>query len=115
MAPTAPHHHVGMPAAASALCDKISAEPGTGFLLDIIGPAGCGKTPLIEAAALYYTKAGMPVIRDLQANGDLAGASVLIDDAHLLDDASLGRLWQLAKSPGQHCLSRTVDGRRAPR
>jgi len=104
MAPTAPHHHVGMPAAASALCDEINAEPGTGFLLDIIGPGGCGKTPLIEAAALCYTKAGMPVIRDLQANGDLTGASVLIDDAHLLDDASLGRLWQLAQPPGQRLL-----------
>ena len=96
------------PAAASALCDEINAEPGAGFLLDIIGPGGCGKTPLIEAAALYYTKAGMPVIRDLQANGDLTGASVLIDDAHLLDDASLGRLWQLAQ------LTRPATACRAP-
>ena len=104
MAPTAPHHHVGMPAAASGLCDEIGAEPGAGFLLDIIGPGGCGKTPLIEAAASHYNKAGVPVIRDLQAMGDLTGAAVLIDDAHLLDDASLGGLWRLAQSPGQRLL-----------
>jgi len=59
MTPTAPHHRVGMPAAASALCDEINAEPGAWFLLDIIGPGGCGKTPLIEAVALHYNKAGM--------------------------------------------------------
>ncbi len=104
MVPTAPHHRVGMPAVVSILCDEINAEPDAGLLLDIIGPGGCGKTPLIEAAALHYTKAGVPVIRDLQASGDLTGASVLIDDAHLLDDASLDRLRQLAQSADQRLL-----------
>jgi DNA-binding CsgD family transcriptional regulator/ABC-type uncharacterized transport system YnjBCD ATPase subunit len=93
-----------MPAAASTLCDEIDAEPDAGLLLDIIGPGGCGKTPLIETVALHYTKAGVPVIRDLQTSGDLTGASVLIDDAHLLEDASLGRLRQLALIAGQRLL-----------
>jgi DNA-binding CsgD family transcriptional regulator len=104
LVPTAPQHRVGMPAVTSALCDEIDADPETGLLLDIIGPGGCGKTPLVEAAALHYTKAGVPVIRDLQASGDLTGAAVLIDDAHLLDDASLDRLRQLAPSAGQRML-----------
>ena len=74
----------------------IDAKPDAGLLLDVVGPGGCGKTPLIEAAALHYTKGGVEVIRDPCTTGDLTGAAVLIDDAHLLDDASLGRLRQLA-------------------
>ena len=96
MAPTAPHDRVGTPPGASALCSVIDAKPDAGLLLDIVGPGGCGKTPLIEAAALHYTKGGVEVIRDPCATGDLTGAAVLIDDAHLLDDASLGQLRQLA-------------------
>ncbi len=91
-------------AEASTLCDEIDAEPGAGLLIDIIGPGGCGKTPLIEAAAQHYAKAGVPVIRDCHVSGDLNEASVLIDDAHLLDEADLDRLRQLARFPGQRLL-----------
>ena len=104
MTQIAPDHRVGMPAQASTLCDEIDAEPGAGLLIDIIGPGGCGKTPLIEAAARHYAQAEVPVIRDCHAIGDLNGASVLIDDAHLLDQADLDRLRQLARSPGQRLL-----------
>jgi DNA-binding CsgD family transcriptional regulator/tetratricopeptide (TPR) repeat protein len=101
---TAPDHRAGLSAAASTLCDEIDAEPGAGLLIDIIGPGGCGKTPLIEAAAQHYAKADVPVIRDCHASGDLTGASVLIDDAHLLDEADLDRLRQLARFPAQRLL-----------
>jgi DNA-binding CsgD family transcriptional regulator len=86
------------------LCDEIDAEPGARLLIDVVGPGGCGKTPLVEAAARHYDKAGVPVIRDCHASGDLTEASVLIDDAHLLDEADLDRLRQLARSPGQRLL-----------
>jgi DNA-binding CsgD family transcriptional regulator len=101
---TAPDHRAGLSGAASALCDEIDAEPGAGLLIDIIGPGGCGKTPLIEAVAQHYAKADVPVITDCHASGDLTGASVLIDDAHLLDEADLDRLRQLARSPAQRLL-----------
>jgi DNA-binding CsgD family transcriptional regulator len=104
MTQIAPDHRAGVSAEASTLCDEIDAEPDAGLLIDIIGPGGCGKTPLIEAAAWHYAKAGVPVIRDCHASGDLNGASVLIDDAHLLDEADLDRLRQLARSPGQRLL-----------
>lgn len=104
MTQIAPDHRAVISAEASTLCDEIDAEPGAGLLIDIIGPGGCGKTPLIEAAAQHYAKAGVPVIRDCRASGDLNEASVLIDDAHLLDEADLGRLRQLARSPGQRLL-----------
>src|ERR1700685_4356301 len=104
MTQIAPDYRAGISAAASRLCDEIDAEPGAGLLIDIIGPGGCGKTPLIEAAARRYAEAGVPVIRDCDASGDPTGASVLIDDAHLLDEPSLDRLRQLARSPGQRLL-----------
>ena len=94
----------------STLCEEISAGPGAGLLLDVTGPGGCGKTPLIEAAARAYAEAGVPVVRDLpaedQAGGlaGLSGAAVLIDDAHLLDEPELARLAELARSPGQRLL-----------
>jgi DNA-binding CsgD family transcriptional regulator/tetratricopeptide (TPR) repeat protein/ABC-type uncharacterized transport system YnjBCD ATPase subunit len=110
MAPTAPNQRSGAPAPASTLCEQISAEPGAGLLLDITGPGGCGKTPLIEAAARAYAEAGVPVVRDLPAEdqvdgpADPAGVAVLIDDAHLLNEAELARLSQLALFPGQRLL-----------
>ena len=112
MAPTAPHDHVGSPAAVSALCDEINAEPGAGFLLDIIGPGGWEDAANRGGSAVLHQgrHAGNP---RSSANGDLTGAPVLIDDAHLRDDASLGRLWQLASHPASDCLSRTVNRRRA--
>ena len=104
MTQIAPDHRAGESAEASTLCDEIDAEPGAGLLIDIIGPGGCGKTPLIEAAARHYDKAGVPVITDCHTSGDLTEASVLIDDAHLLGEADLDRLRQLARSPGQRLL-----------
>jgi DNA-binding CsgD family transcriptional regulator/tetratricopeptide (TPR) repeat protein len=104
MTQIAPDHRAGESAEASTLCDEIDAEPGAGLLIDIIGPGGCGKTPLIEAAARHYDKAGVPVITDCHMSGDLTEASVLIDDAHLLGEADLDRLRQLARSPGQRLL-----------
>jgi DNA-binding CsgD family transcriptional regulator/tetratricopeptide (TPR) repeat protein len=104
MTQIAPDHRAGITAKAGTLCDEIDAEPGAGLLIDIIGPGGCGKTPLIEAAARHYDKAGVPVITDCHASEDLTEASVLIDDAHLLDEADLDRLRQLARSPGQRLL-----------
>jgi DNA-binding CsgD family transcriptional regulator len=104
MTQIAPDYRAGVSAEALRLCDEIDAEPDAGLLVDIIGPGGSGKTPLIEAAAQHYAKADVPVIRDCHASGDLTGASVLIDDAHLLDQTDLDRLRQLARSPGQRLL-----------
>jgi DNA-binding CsgD family transcriptional regulator len=106
MTPTEARPHSGVPAAASRVAAEISAEPDAGLLLDITGPGGCGKTSVLEAAARAYAEAGVPVVRDLPADGaaDLADSAVLIDDAHLLDEAQLTALRQLAGIPGQRLL-----------
>ncbi len=99
----------GLPAAASELADQIAAEPGAGLLLDVTGPGGCGKTPLLEVAASCYAEAGVPVIRDVEATGPatapgFADSAVLIDDAHRLQADDLARLAQLARDPGQRLI-----------
>jgi DNA-binding CsgD family transcriptional regulator/tetratricopeptide (TPR) repeat protein len=106
MTPTEARPHSGVPAAASRVAAEISAEPDAGLLLDITGPGGCGKTPVLDAAARAYTGAGVPVVRDIPAGGaaDLADSAVLIDDAHLLNEAQLTALPQLAGIPGQRLL-----------
>jgi DNA-binding CsgD family transcriptional regulator/ABC-type uncharacterized transport system YnjBCD ATPase subunit len=110
MAPTALLQGSGVPAVVSTLFTEISAEPDAGLLLDITGPGGCGKTPLLEAVARSFAEAGIPVVRDpgetaaaavLSSSG---GAAVLIDDAHLLDQAQLTRLGQLAQCPDQRLI-----------
>jgi ABC-type cobalamin transport system ATPase subunit len=89
MTQTAAEHRAGLPAQAlaqgqaSALCEEIDADPGAGLLIDVIGPGGCGKTPLMAAAAQHYAMAGVPVVTDGLEPAD--GAAVLVDDAHLLD------------------------------
>src|ERR1700760_1638825 len=103
---TAPVQRDGLPAAAGSLVAEIGAEPGADLLRDITGPGGCGKTPVLEAAAEAYAAAGVSVVRELPAgeSADLADAAVLIDDAHLLDDSRLTFLRQLARVSGQRLL-----------
>ena len=116
MTSTVPGRRSGLPAAASTLTAEITAEPGAGLLLDITGPGGCGKTPLLEAVACRYAEAGVQVIRDLSGieaspgprSGCSSGAAldgvVLIDDAHQLDEDGLARLGAVARTPGERLI-----------
>jgi DNA-binding CsgD family transcriptional regulator len=113
---TVPRRRSGLPAAASTLTAEIAAEPGAGLLLDITGPGGCGKTPLLEAVACRYAEAGVQVIRDLSgieanpgrgpesSSGAGPDGVVIIDDAHQLDEDELARLGGLARTPGQRLI-----------
>lgn len=104
MTVAAPHHRAGVPAAATGLCAEIDAAPHAGLLVDVVGPGGCGKTPLLEEAARRYRAAKVPVVWDPQVTADLSESAVLVDDAHLLDDPTLDRLRRLATGPGQRLL-----------
>src|ERR1700760_3014072 len=119
---TAPVQRDGLPAAAGSLVAEIGAEPGADLLRDITGPGGCGKTPVLEAAAEAYAAAGVSVVRELPAgeSADLADAAVLIDDAHLLDDSRLPFLRRLVAhrrwpaSPALTALGSALTAHRPP-
>ncbi|MEY8042261.1 LuxR C-terminal-related transcriptional regulator [Saccharopolyspora cebuensis] len=84
---------------AAGLLAAISADPGAPLRAGILGPGGYGKTALLDRIARTYRGAGVPVSA---ADGDGADGdgAVLVDDAHRLDGAALGRLRELARRPG---------------
>jgi type II secretory pathway predicted ATPase ExeA len=82
-------------------CDACGIESGAGVAL-LCGPAGVGKTTVLEAlAAAPRPGHGELPIRDVAAWLSTAGdlpAVVLVDDAHLASDGDLARLLAVAKA-----------------
>src|ERR1700753_12402 len=124
MTPTEARPHSGVPLAASRVATEIGAEPGAGLLLDITGPGGCGKTPVLEAAARAYVEAGVPVVRDVPAtegagtDGAAGGAGLadcagLIDDAHPVDEGPPAALRPRAATHGLDAPPLTARRQRA--
>ena len=66
--------------------------------LDVVGPAGTGKSVLLHALADVMERAGRTVLRELPEPGRAvdARAALLVDDAHRLSPADLTRLTPLA-------------------
>jgi DNA-binding CsgD family transcriptional regulator len=66
--------------------------------LDVVGPAGTGKSVLLHALADVMERAGHTVLRELPEPGRAvdARAALLVDDAHRLSPADLTRLTTLA-------------------
>ncbi|MDN5748418.1 MAG: hypothetical protein L0H64_07915, partial [Pseudonocardia sp.] len=105
-APEAPGHDpatllTGSPGAMLAL-REIVADPRAGARIVVVGPAGHGKSVLLDAVAAAYEAAGVPVRRSVPSVGESpdAGVALVVDDAHLLPAAQLDRLVALSRSPG---------------
>lgn len=66
--------------------------------LDVVGPAGTGKSVLLHALADVMERTGHTVLRELPEPGRAvdARAALLVDDAHRLSPADLTRLTTLA-------------------
>jgi DNA-binding CsgD family transcriptional regulator len=64
-------------------------EPVTAL---VSGGIGTGKTTLLAAVRATLRDAGVSVLARAPRDGDPPGAAVVIDDAHLLDDAELHRI-----------------------
>lgn len=77
---------------------EIAADPQRVRRLDVVGPGGHGKTVLLDAIARVHREAGATVLREIPG-GPLDGAVLVVDDAHLLADAELSRLTELAAAP----------------
>ncbi|GAA4541584.1 LuxR C-terminal-related transcriptional regulator [Pseudonocardia xishanensis] len=77
--------------AAGPLLASLAAEPEGPLLVDIVGPAGTGKSTTARAVARIWPTAS--------ADPD-APFPLLVDDAHLLPDAAVDRLRERAAEPG---------------
>ena len=99
--------------------------------LDVVGPAGTGKSVLLDALADVMERAGHTVLRELPEPGRAvdARAALLVDDAHRLSPADLTRLTTLAggevgvlvvahrpwpRPDGMSALGAALAARRAP-
>ncbi|HEY8532535.1 MAG TPA: helix-turn-helix transcriptional regulator [Micromonospora sp.] len=75
---------------ASALLAAIEAEPQAPLGVAITAPGGHGKTALLEAIEAVYLRAGSPVVRGPEALARAPQeAVVVVDDAHVLEEACL--------------------------
>ncbi|PZG20901.1 helix-turn-helix transcriptional regulator [Micromonospora craterilacus] len=77
-----------------ALLDAVAADPTGPLALGLTGPGGHGRTAYLHELAGVYTRAGVTVQTDVpERDVDLdPDAVLLVDDAHLLDDARLRTL-----------------------
>ena len=58
--------------------------------LDVVGPAGTGKSVFLDALADVMERAGFTVLRECPADPG-PQVALLVDDAHRLDPADLAR------------------------
>jgi DNA-binding CsgD family transcriptional regulator len=88
---------------AAQLVTEAAADPRSQLLASVSGPGGSGKSTLLENLAAVYSEAGIPVSSGrhvLQRGAVDEGTTVLIDDAHQLNDPELERIHRLVD--GQH-------------
>ncbi|HEY0816193.1 MAG TPA: helix-turn-helix transcriptional regulator, partial [Pseudonocardia sp.] len=82
--------------AASRLLREALDRPEQLGRVDILGPAGTGKTVLLDALADILAAAGRTVMRTIPDADPGPDAAVLVDDGHRLTPDELARLAQLA-------------------
>jgi DNA-binding CsgD family transcriptional regulator len=86
-------------APALRLCDDVAAGPTAPLRVAITGPGGSGKTALLDAIAVRYRQADVPVVRGVGLSDVPPSGAVLVDDAHLLAAADLERMRGVVASP----------------
>ncbi|MEH0821461.1 MULTISPECIES: helix-turn-helix transcriptional regulator [unclassified Micromonospora] len=77
-----------------ALLDAVAADPDTPLALAVTGPGGHGRSAYLQELARVYRRAGITVLEGAPDQPDTVGpdAVLVVDDAHLLDDARLRAL-----------------------
>jgi DNA-binding NarL/FixJ family response regulator len=88
---------VPTPPTARTALDALTGDP---VRLLITGGIGTGKSTVLEAVRRSLRESGRTVVSRIPDRGD-ADSAVLIDDAHLLDDASLQVLADLTDDPNR--------------
>src|SRR5436305_12227185 len=84
------------PAARDAVAAVVAAPPAPVKIL-VSGGIGTGKSSVLAAIRSVLRAADVAVLTRPPKQGDIA--AVVIDDAHLLDDAELARLGELVADP----------------
>jgi DNA-binding CsgD family transcriptional regulator len=84
-----------IPPAARDTVSGLRAEPTVPVKVLVSGGIGTGKSSVLAAIRSALRAAGVTVLTRAPRDGD-ESATVVIDDAHLLDDAELDRLGELA-------------------
>ncbi|SCF37922.1 DNA-binding transcriptional regulator, CsgD family [Micromonospora viridifaciens] len=81
----------------TALLEGVAMDPGSPLAVGVTGPGGHGKSTLLAELARAYRRAGATVLDATPGPSDSVDpeAVLLVDDAHLLDDARLDTLRRL--------------------
>ena len=87
-----------IPPAARDTVASLLAAPTVPVKVLVSGGIGTGKSSVLAAVRSALREAGVAVLTRPPRGGDDSGA-VVIDDAHLLDDAELGHLGELVADP----------------
>ena len=76
--------------------------------LDVVGPAGTGKSVLLDALADVMERAGHTVLRELpdRSRRRRRGAALLVDDAHRLDPGRAGAARGAGRGRGRRARGR---------
>src|SRR4051794_8612678 len=88
-----------IPPAARDTVGSLLAAPAVPVKVLVSGGIGTGKSSVLAAIRSALRAAEVAVLTRPPRDGDDSAAAVIIDDAHLLDDAELGRLGELVADP----------------
>jgi DNA-binding CsgD family transcriptional regulator len=91
-------------APSAALVAEVAADPAAALCVGVSAPGGYGKTALLRELDEAYTAAGVPVVSPWrprpEPDADHPASVLLVDDAHLRDEADLRDLRNIAARPG---------------
>jgi DNA-binding CsgD family transcriptional regulator len=88
-----------IPPAAQDTVASLLAAPTVPVKVLVSGGIGTGKSSVLAAIRSALRAAEVAVLTRPPRDGDDSAAAVVIDDAHLLDDAEFGRLGELVADP----------------
>ncbi len=95
----APEPATEIPPPARDAVAALTAAPGDPVKILVSGGIGSGKSSVLAAVRSALRTAGVPVLTRPPRSGDEPDAAVVIDDAHLLDDAELEQLVDRVADP----------------
>src|ERR1700752_2515178 len=88
-----------IPPAARDTVTSVLDAPTVPVKVLVSGGIGTGKSSVLAAIRSVLRAAEVAVLTRPPKDGDDSAAAIVIDDAHLLDDAELGRLGELVSDP----------------